>query len=248
MSFQDQPALVTAAGAGIGRAIAVRLAALGAQVVVSDVNDDAGEETVRLITEAGGTAVYQHANVAEDAEVKALVKRAVDEFGGLRYAVNNAGVGAQPKPIQYISDAEWKRTVDITLTGTFQCLREEIAEMVADEGGSIVNIASIAALQSTPGLTPYGATKHGVLSLTQSAASEYAARGVRVNAVAPGPVLTAALASLPQEAQDDYASEVPMRRLGRPEDIAAAVTFLLSDDAAFITGQVLAVDGGSLVR
>lgn len=248
MIFKNKTAVVTGSGAGIGRAIAERLAAEGANVVVSDVNDAAGAEVVEAITAAGGRAVYQHTAVGDAAEVKALIQRAVSEFGSLDFAVNNAGVGAQPKPVQYLSDAEWSRTIDITLTGTFQSLREEIAHMVANGGGVIVNVSSIASLQPTPNLSPYGAAKHGVLSLTQSVASEYAARGIRVNAVAPGPIATAALASLPQEAQDEYASEVPMKRLGQPEDIADAVVFLLSDQASFITGQTLAVDGGSLIR
>lgn len=248
MRFDGKAALVTAAGAGIGRAIAMRLAADGASVLVSDIDEQAAKGTAALIVAAGGTAISRAANVADDTQVRALVQSAVTEFGRLDLAVNNAGIGAQPMPLHEISDAAWSRTIDVTLTGTFQSMRAELAHMTAQGSGVIVNIASIAGLQSTPQLTPYGASKHGVISLTQSAAAENAPLGIRVNAVAPGPIETAALASLPEEARRGYAEQVPMRRLGTPAEIAAATAFLLSDDAAFITGVTLAVDGGSLAR
>ena len=248
MRFTDKVALVTASGAGIGRAVALTLAAQGAKVLVSDVNDAAGAETVELITAAGGTAAYQSANVAKDEDVRALIARAVAEFGSLDFAVNNAGIGAMPKPLEQITDAEWTRTIDVTLTGTFLSMRAELEHMVAAGHGAIVNIASLAGLQSTPTLTPYGAAKHGVVSLTKSAAAEHAEAGIRINAVAPGAIETAALASLPAEAKAGYAAEIPMKRLGQPEDIANAVAFLLSNEANFITGVTLPVDGGTLVR
>lgn len=248
MRFDGKAALVTAAGAGIGRAIAMRLAADGASVLVSDIDEQAAKESAALIVAAGGTALSRATNVADDAQVRALVQSAVAEFGRLDLAVNNAGIGAQPMPLHEVSDAAWSHTIDVTLTGTFQSMRAELAHMTAQGSGVIVNIASIAGLQSTPQLTPYGASKHGVISLTQSAAAENAPLGIRVNAVAPGPIETAALASLPEEARRGYAEQVPMRRLGTPAEIAAATAFLLSDEAAFITGVTLAVDGGSLTR
>ncbi|UPO77277.1 SDR family NAD(P)-dependent oxidoreductase [Arthrobacter sp. Helios] len=245
MLFENQTALVTAAGAGIGRAIALRLAAEGASVVVSDVNDEAGAETVSLIEAANGRAVYKHANVADADEVNALVPFAVESFGRLDLAVNNAGVGAMPKPVQDITAADWDRTINVTLRGTFLALQSQVAHFVEQGSGSIVNIASLAGISATPNLTPYGAAKHGVVSLTRSVAKENAELGIRINAVAPGAIETAALASLPAEAKAGYAAEIPMKRLGQPEDIANATAFLLSDQAAFITGVVLRVDGGT---
>lgn len=245
MLFENQVALVTAAGAGIGRAIALRLAQDGAAILVSDVNDEAGEETVALIRSTGARAIYKHANVADASEVGALVPFALESFGRLDMAVNNAGVGAMPKPVQDVTLAEWDRVIDVTLRGTFLALQSQIAHFVQQGHGSIVNIASLAGISATPQLTPYGAAKHGVVSLTRSVAKENAALGIRINAVAPGAIETAALASLPEEAKAGYAAEIPMKRLGQPEDIAHATAFLLSDQAQFITGVVLPVDGGT---
>ncbi|PXA64423.1 short-chain dehydrogenase [Arthrobacter psychrochitiniphilus] len=245
MFFESKVALVTASGAGIGRAIAQRLAAEGAAVVVSDVNDEAGAATVALIVEAGGNAAYQRADVSSPEDVTALVEFAVETFGGLHLAVNNAGIGSMPKELQDLTLPEWDRTINVTLRGTFLSMQAEISHFRANGGGNIVNIASIAGIRATPQLTPYGAAKHGVISLTRSAALENAQQGIRVNAVAPGAIETASLAELPEEAKAGYAAEVPMHRLGKPEEIANAVVWLLSEESSFVTGVVLPVDGGT---
>ncbi|SDR85208.1 SDR family NAD(P)-dependent oxidoreductase [Microterricola viridarii] len=245
MSFTGKVALVTASGAGIGAAVAKRLAREGASVVVSDVNDENGLAVVAEIVAAGGKAAYKAANVADAEQVDALVDFAVAEFGGLHLAVNNAGIGAMPKRLDEIAEVEWDRTMNVTLRGTWLSMKAETRHFLANGGGNIVNIASIAGLNATPNLTPYGASKHGVVSLTRSGAQEYATDNIRINAVAPGAIETAALASLPAEAKAGYAAEIPMKRLGLPEDIANAAVWLLSDEASFVTGVVLPVDGGT---
>lgn len=245
MLFNHKTALVTAAGAGIGRAIALRLATEGAAVVVSDINDAAGAETVGLITAAGGKAAYKHADVSQSADVAALTTFALDTFGSLDLAVNNAGIGAMPQRVEEVADTDWDRVMNVTLRGTFLALKAQIAHFRTHGGGAVVNVASVAGISATPQLTPYGAAKHGVVSLTRSVALENAEHRIRVNAVAPGAIETAALASLPAQAKAGYAAEVPLKRLGQPEEIANAVSWLLSDEASFVTGVILPVDGGT---
>jgi NAD(P)-dependent dehydrogenase (short-subunit alcohol dehydrogenase family) len=243
-------ALVTGAAAGIGRASALALAAAGASVVASDIDIAGGEETAALAGANAGDAIFVRADVASEADVVALVRAAVDRYGRLDCAVNNAGIAGLLALAGDYSLADWRRVIDINLTGVFLCLREEVSQMLRQGGGSIVNMASVYGLRSTPTAPAYTATKHAVVGLTRSAAGAYSAQGVRVNAICPGFIRTAMIEPLFKEnpaMEADLVARHPIGRLGTPEEVAAAVVWLCSDAASFVTGHTLAVDGGFLV-
>ncbi len=243
--FDGKVALVTGASGGIGRATALAFAASGAAVVVSDVNAEGGEETVSLIKNGGGSAVFQHCDVADSAAVKALVVRAVTEYGRLDFAHNNAGINVLGSD-EYQDDV-WDRSISINLSGVMYCMREEAEVMLAQGKGAIVNTASINGLVGNPQQPGYTATKHGVVGLTRHGALRWAKAGVRVNAVCPGVIetpMTAPLVANP-EMRKVIDGMTPMGRMGQAEEIAAAVLWLCSDQASFVTGHPLVIDGGS---
>jgi NAD(P)-dependent dehydrogenase (short-subunit alcohol dehydrogenase family) len=244
-------ALVTGAGSGIGRAAALRMARGAAKVVVADINQDGGRETVDAIEQAGGDAIFVRADVTSSADVAGLVRAAVQAYGRLDCAVNNAGIGGTDQDGRRYSthecpEALWGRIIGVNLTGVFLCLQHEIAQMLRQGGGSIVNLASIAGLVGGFG-TPYVASKHGVVGMTRNVALEYARQGIRVNAVCPGvvetPMVERAFSAVPDLAAR-YQETEPIGRFAAPGEIAEAIAWLCSDAASFVTGIALPVDGG----
>ncbi len=249
--LDDKVGIVTGGGAGIGRAISLAFAAEGARVVVADLNQSAGEETVAMIREAGGEALFVATDVANEAAVQHMVQCALDNFGRLDIACNNAAVSRGQGPIHGFEREVWDSTLELCLTNTWLCLKHEVAAMLPNGAGAIVNISSNASLRGQAYNTAYAAAKGGVNVLTMSAAAEYGGKGIRINAVSPGVIRTPGIERYFEE-QPETAKRLRqvavMNRLGEPEEIAAAVVFLCSDRASFITGQVLSVDGGAAVR
>jgi NAD(P)-dependent dehydrogenase (short-subunit alcohol dehydrogenase family) len=244
-------ALVTGGGSGIGRATALTFAREGAKVVVADVVVEGGEDTVGQIKAAGGEAMFVKTDVARAAEVDAVVKAAVATHGRLDCAFNNAGVEGMLQTTVEYGEAHWDRVLAINLKGVWLCMKYEIAQMLKQGSGAIVNTASAAGLVGFPHLSAYVASKHGVVGLTKTAALEYAKAGIRVNAVCPGgirtPMLERAFKMMEGFAEAAVASE-PVGRLGQPGEIAEAVVWLCSDAASFITGVPMAVDGGLVAQ
>ena len=246
--MKDNVVIVTGAASGIGRATALAFARVGARLALADVNESGGAETLSAVQAAGAEAIFVGCDVGEEAAVGALVAKTVQRFGRLDCAFNNAGIENDPKPLADVDAAAFDRVVRTNVRGVYLCMKAEIAAMLRQGKGAIVNTASVAGLVGAAGLTPYVATKHAVVGLTKSASAEYAAAGIRINAVCPGliktPMLDRLVASLGADALHMIVATTPIRRLADPEEVAAAVVWLCSDAASFVTGFPMAVDGG----
>jgi NAD(P)-dependent dehydrogenase (short-subunit alcohol dehydrogenase family) len=238
--------LVTGAASGIGRACAIRFGREGAAVIVADLETSraGGEETVSAIEAAGGRAEFFACDVASGPDNEALVARVVQRYGKLDFAHNNAGIGVH-KLLHETEDEDFDRVIAVNLRGTFLGMKHQIRAMLAGDGGAIVNTSSNAGLMAVMLLSAYTASKHGILGLTKNAATEYANEGIRVNAVCPAAIMTPLLTNESPERQAEIVAPQAMRRFGEPEEVAAAVVWLCSDEASFVTGVSLPVDAGS---
>ena len=245
---EGKVALVTGGGSGIGRQACLVFAREGARVVVCDVAVEGGEETVGQIEQAGGRATFIRADVAQAAEVEALVAKTVETYGRLDCAYNNAGIAGRTARVADDSEQNWERILAINLKGVWLCLKYEIAHMLTQGGGAIVNTASDAGLIGLRRAGAYVASKHGVVGLTRTAALEYAKANIRVNAVCPGPIDTPMLREASERVIDAMATAQPNGRLGQPREIAEAAVWLCSDAASFVTGHPMPVDGGYLAQ
>lgn len=247
--LEGKTALITGSGSGIGRSTALLMAKEGARIMVSDINEDGGQETVKMIVASGGQAAFVKANVANAEEVENLVAQTVQVFGSLDIAVNNAGIGGPFVPTSKYQDADWDKVIAVNQTGVFYCMREELKYMEQQGSGSIVNIASIAGLKALSNSIAYVASKHAVIGMSKTAAVEYAKMNIRVNAVCPvftrSPLFDQMFDFGPGY-EEKLKRNIPLRRYGQPEDIANAILWLSTDASSFVTGLALPVDGGMM--
>jgi NAD(P)-dependent dehydrogenase (short-subunit alcohol dehydrogenase family) len=248
--FAGKVALVTGGAYGIGRAAALGFARRGAKVAVADVHVKNGEETMRQIKEGGGEAIFVKTDVSQEADVEVMVKKTIETYGRLDFAFNNAGIHKVFVSTIDFTERDWNEMIDVNLKSVWLCMKHEIPQMLKQGKGAIVNTSSAAGLIAAPSNPAYPASKHGVVGLTKSTAIEFARRGIRVNCVCPGPTRTGmhdSLVAVAPQMVEMMNTKVPMGRIGEPEEVAAAAIWLCSDEASYITGHALPVDGGLVV-
>jgi len=243
LELTGKVALVTGAAQGIGKAVALLLAQRGADIIISDINLEKAEETSKEIATLGRRAMAIRANVAVIEEVEKMVQAIIERFSQIHILVNNAGI-ARDKLLLRMTEEDWDLVLDINLKGTFNCTKAVIRYMSKQRNGKIVNIASVVGEMGNAGQANYSASKAGVIGFTKTIAREFASRGINVNAIAPGYIVTPMTEVLPEKAKEDLKRMIPMERLGQPEDVAQAALFLVSEASNYITGQVINVNGG----
>lgn len=245
MRLENKVAIITGAAGAIGRATAIRFAKEGAQIVVADIGEEAGEETANIIKENGGEAIFVQTDVTNPEHVENMVNLAVEQYGKLDILFNNAGVTIEEQKIPDVTLEEWQKVLDINITGVFLGMKYAIPKM--ESGSAIVNTASVAGIKGQKLLSAYTASKSGVIALTKAASTEFGRQNIRVNAVAPGVIDTDMIENWRNSSKWPVLSKAnALKRIGKPEEIANAVLFLASDEASFITGETLIVDGGTL--
>ncbi len=243
MKLSGKVALVTGAAQGIGRAIALLLARNGADIVVSDINLEKAEETAKEIRAIGPNAISVKVDVANLSDVERMVEGILEKLAKIDILVNNAGI-TRDKLVLRMTEEDWDAVLGVNLKGTFNCTKAVLRHMAKPRSGKIVNIASVVGEMGNAGQANYSASKAGVIGLTKTVAREYAQRGINVNAIAPGYIETPMTDALPEKAKEELKKLIPMERLGKPEDVAEAVLFLVSEESSYVTGQVLNVNGG----
>jgi NAD(P)-dependent dehydrogenase (short-subunit alcohol dehydrogenase family) len=247
-NFSGKVALITGAASGLGRATALLFAKHQAKVIVSDISIDGGYETVKMIQDQGGEATFIECNVANEESVNNLISKTIETYGQLDYGINNAGIGGIWTATHKYPTDNFEKVMAINTTGVFMCMRAELDVMTKQGSGAIVNVSSVAGLSGFPNNVAYAASKHAVVGMTKSAGLEYAKKGIRVNAVCPvftiTPLVTGMFDVIGDDMKDKLEASIPMKRFGKPEEIAEAIVWLCSDSSSFITGHALPIDGG----
>jgi NAD(P)-dependent dehydrogenase (short-subunit alcohol dehydrogenase family) len=248
--LENMVALVTGGSSGIGRASALAFAKEGAKVIVADINIKGGQETVQIIKDAHGEAIFVKTDISMAGEVKDLINKTVDFYGRLDYAHNNAGITGTQSLFADVTEEQWEQIINTDLKGTWLCMKYEILQMLKQGSGAIVNTASVLGMVGDPDLAVYTAAKHGIIGLTRASAVAYARMGIRINVICPGRILTPISETLMKiiPNPESEAEKQPMGRMGTPEEVAEAAVWLCSDAASFITGTTLTMDGGLLAK